>query len=174
MIINASHTYWPNYKHAHIWLKKKKELSFPPWLDLKNLEVQSFLAALQSANADWHRLFQVGLLPLGNTYGLPTMLQVLCVIQKKIQFFLFGAKSIIEKTDVQPITVESDKCLQDAGGPQGSSSSCQGFWVKPAWILPLKSCCLLTAQSIHNKLLYLNSKLEIFKKCMTQFSDSWT
>lgn len=91
-----------------------------------------FLASVQSANADWQTLFQVGILPSGNTYGLPTMLQVLCVIQKKIQFFLFGAKSLIEKTDVQPITVESDKCLQDAGSSQGSSSSCQGFWVKPA------------------------------------------
>lgn len=90
------------------------------------------------------------------------MHQVLCIVQKKIKSLLFGAESLIEKTDVQPITVESDKSLQDAVGPQGSSSSCQGFWVKQN--LPLKSRCLLTAQSSHTILLYLNFKVEILKK----------
>lgn len=142
MIINALHT--PNVG--------TKRVEFSSQTRFEESGSSKFLASVQSANADWQKLFQMGILPPGNTYGLPTILQVLCVIQKKIQFFLFGAKSLIEKTDVQAITVESDKCLQDAGSSQGSCSSCQGFWVKPAWILPLKSCCLLTAQSIHNKL----------------------
>ena len=68
----------------------------------------------------------MGILPPGNTYGEPAMCQVLCVIQKKIKFFLFGAEILTEKTDVQTITVEYDKSLQDAVGPQRSSSSSQG------------------------------------------------
>lgn len=90
------------------------------------------------------------------------MHQVLCIVQEKIKPLLFGAEGLLEKTDAQPITVESDKSLQGAMGPQGSSSSCQGFWVKQN--LPLKPRCLLTAQSIHNLLLHLNFKVEILKK----------
>lgn len=47
------------------------------------------------------------------------MCQVLCFIQKKVKFFLFGAEILIEKIDVQTIIVESDKSLQDAVGPRG-------------------------------------------------------
>lgn len=52
---------------------------------------------------------------------------VLCTVEEKMKPWLFGAQSLIEKTDAQPITGESDKSLQDAMGPQGSCSSCQGF-----------------------------------------------
>lgn len=51
---------------------------------------------------------------------LGSQCQVLCVVQRKIKFLLFGAESLIEQTEVQPITVESDKSLQEAVGPQGS------------------------------------------------------
>lgn len=42
------------------------------------------------------------------------------VTHKKIQFFS-GVESLIEKTDVQPIMVESDKYFQDVLGTNGGS-----------------------------------------------------
>ena len=77
------------------------------------------LAFIYSAKADWDGLFRVGILAPGNTYWVTAMCQVLCFMQKKIKFFLFGAEILIEKTDVQTIIVGSDKSLQDAVGPRG-------------------------------------------------------
>lgn len=105
---------------------------------------------------------------------MPTMRQVVCAVQMKIKCLLFGAESLTEKTDVQPITGEPDKCLQGAVGLLGSGSLHPGFWVKPAWILQLKSCYLQTAQSIHNKLSHLNVKLEMFYKKKKTWHNSLT
>ena len=45
---------------------------------------------------------------------MPTMRQAACAAQKKAKLLLFGAESLIGKTDVQPTTAESDKYLQGA------------------------------------------------------------
>lgn len=58
------------------------------------------------------------------------MRQGLCGILEKIKFLFCRAEILIKKTDVQSIIAESDKSSQDALGPQGNSSSSQGFWVE--------------------------------------------
>lgn len=87
-------------------------------------------------------------------------------MQKKIQFF-FGTESLIEKTDVHPITVESDKFLQDAGGLPRGEQLVSGLLSFTGLNSAIQSMVFIAAQSTHNILLYLNSKLENFKKCMT-------
>lgn len=103
----------------------QKKRSFHPRKDLKHLQVHGFLVlhlvSQCSLELDYSKYLSFSIKHLCRLcLRLGSQCQVLCVVQKKIKFLLFGAESLIEKTDVQPITVESDKSLQEAVGPQGS------------------------------------------------------